>query len=166
MKRLLFVAVLVIGLIGFGVVQAVSAQDTTPPAPVPGNSYGRGMMGGAAGMGLMHDYMHEALAEKLGLTVEELQALHDDGQTFWQIAESKGYTAEQAQQFITDARSAALAALVKDGTITQEQADWMNSRMGGAMGRGAGGCMGGAGLQNGTTTTPRGGMMGRRGGRW
>jgi hypothetical protein len=35
------------------------------------------------------------------------------------------------------------------------------------MGNGAGGCMGGAGWQNGgNTNTPRGGMMGGRGGRW
>lgn len=166
MKRLLFVAVLVVALIGFGVIQSVSAQDTTPPTPVPGAGYGRGMMGGTTGP--MHDYLEKAIAEKLGLTVTELQALHDKGQTFWQIAQDKGFTAEQAQQLMSDARSAALDAMVKDGVITQERADWMKSRMGGAMGRGAGACMGGsAGWQNnGGANTPRGGMMGRRGGRW
>src|SRR5512138_2931420 len=102
---------LVLGIIAvLGVVTLVSAQTQTPP--VPGQGFGRGMMGqgtdGEYGYGPMHDYMETAIAEKLGITVEELEKQHADGKTFWQIAEEKGLTTEQAQQLMTDARSAAL----------------------------------------------------------
>jgi hypothetical protein len=160
MKRLLIVAVLVIALGVFGVAQAVSAQGTNPPTPVPGTGYGMGMMAGFDGMGPMHEYMQKELAGKLGITESELEALYAKGQTFWQIAEDKGFTAEQAQQMMVDARSAALDKMVADKVITKEQADWMKSRMGGMMSGGAGGCMGSG------ANTPRGGMMGGRGGRW
>ena len=167
MKRLLFVAVLVVALVGFGLVQAVSAQDTTPTTPVPGSGYGMGMMAGVNGTGPMHEYMQKALAEKLGITESELEALYAQGKTFWQIAADKGFTTEQAQQMMVDARNAALDAMVKDNVITQEQADWMKNHMSGrGFGRGGGGCMGGFTGNNSGTNTPGGGMMGRRGGRW
>ncbi len=169
MKRVLIVAVLVIalGVLGvFGVVRAVSAQGANPPTPFPGFGNGMGMMAGYNGMGPMHEYMQKELAAKLGITETELEALYAKGQTFWQIAQTKGFTTEQAQQMMIDARNAALDKMVADKVITQAQADWMKSRMGGAMGYGAGGCMGG-GWQNSTGASAQpGGMMGRRGGRW
>ena len=113
------------------------------------------MMGGEPGA--MHAYMEAALAEKLGLTVKELEDLHTQGKTFWQIAEDKGFTTAEAQQMMLDARTTALDQMVKDGTLTQAQADAMKQRSGQMMGNGGqGGCMGGSG-------TPRGGRMG---GRW
>ena len=168
MKKFL-VAALVVGLVAvFGVVTLVSAQNPTPPAP--GQGFGRGMMGGMMGgatgqYGPMHTYMQSALAEKLGLTVDELNAAHADGKTFWDLAEEKGLTAEEAQQAMLDARNTALDAMVKDGTITQEQADWMKSRSGAMMGGGygRGGCMGGQSSDG--TFAPRG-RMGGRGGNW
>ncbi len=160
MKRSITFAMLVgvVGIALFGLVGAVSAQGNTPDTtPAPGWGYGRGgMMGGEYGP--MHEAMEAALAEKLGLTVDELEDRHADGQTFWQIAEEKGYTLEEARQMMLDARSEALAQAVADGTLTQEQADWMNSRSGrmmGGYGAGQGGCTG--------TGTPQGGRMG---GRW
>ena len=92
-------------------------------------------------VGPMHAYMQAELAAKLGLTPEALQELHDDGQTFWQIAEAQGVSAEDAQQMMLDARAVALDKMVADGAITQEQADFMKTRMGGM--QGAGNCQGG-----------------------
>jgi hypothetical protein len=167
MKRFM-IAALVVGVVAvFGVVSLVNAQDSTPPAPGQGFGYGRGMMGGRGGAmmnggairnggmmgangqyGPMHELMQKALAEKLGLTEEQLEAAYTDGKTFWDLAEEKGLTTEEAQQAMLDARTTALDALVADGTLTQEQADWMKSRggamMNGGYGAGRGGCpMGG-----------------------
>ncbi len=162
-----WIAVLVVGLIAaFGVVSLVSAQGTTPTTPpAPGQGWGRGMRGGMMGAdgqyGPMHEAMQAALAEKLGMTVDELNAAHADGKTFWDLAAEKGLTVEDAQQAMLDARGAALDAMVKEGTITQEQADWMKSRGAGRMG-GRGGCMG---QSTDGAFTPRG-RMGGRGGSW
>ena len=168
MKRLLIITLLVGVIAVFGVVSIVSAQDGTPPVPGPGYGPGMmgrgGMMGGSAaqnGYGPMHEYMQKALAEKLGLTVEELQAKYAEGLTFWQIAEEQGLTVEQAQQAMIDARGEALDQMVADGAITQEQADWMRNRTG--QGQIPGGCMGG---RNGSGTVGPRGRMGGRGGSW
>lgn len=166
MKKFIAIAI-VVGLVAvFGVVSLVNAQNPTPPAP--GQGFGRGMMGGMMGgangqYGPMHEYMQAALAEKLGISVDELNAAHADGKTFWDLAEEKGLTAEEAQQAMLDARSAALDAMVADGALTQEQADWMKSHGAGMMGgSGRGGCMG---QSPDGTGTPRG-RMGGRGGSW
>lgn len=159
MKKNLLIALLVLVLGGvaiLGLASTASAQDNVPPVtpnPQQGGRWGR-MGGGMAGtgQGVLHADMQPALAEKLGLTVAELEELHTNGQTFWQIAEEKGYTLEEARQMMLDARSAALDKAAVAGTITQEQADWMKQRGGGMMG--AGGCTG-AGTQM------RGGMRGR-----
>jgi hypothetical protein len=156
MKRIVLIAVFV-GIVSiaavFGFFNVVSAQNGPNTTPVtPGQGYGRGGMMDS-GTGLMQPYMEAALAEKMGLTVDELRDLNAQGKTFWQIAADKGFTTEQAQQMMTDARGSALERMVKDGTITQEQADWMKQRSGRMMGgAGQGGCMG--------TGTTRGGMMG------
>jgi hypothetical protein len=126
---------------------------------------GRGMMtDGVYGTGAMHEYMEEAVASKLGVSVEELESLHAEGKTFWQIAEEKGLADEDARQLMIDARSEALDAMVEDEVIDQEQADAMKTRMsGGRMGGFGAGCMGG-GYNGDSTSAPRGRMMG--GGRW
>jgi hypothetical protein len=160
MKRYWMIAVLVVVVLALGVTGVVLAQNPNPgTTPQPGRGYGmmgqggmmgrggttgRGMMSGtdyqSTGMGQMHEYMQAALAEKLGISVDDLNAAYADGKTFWQVAEDKGLTTEQAQQIMLDARTAALDKMVADGTITQEQAGWMKNRstgmMGGANGRG------------------------------
>lgn len=110
---------------------------------------GRGMMGGygqTGQSGPMHEYMEAAMAEALGMDQEDLEAELDAGKTMWQVAEAKGFTLEQFQTLMLDARKAALAKMVEEGVITQAQADFMLSRMqsgfGGGMGGGRGGCPG------------------------
>jgi hypothetical protein len=102
-----------------------------------------GMMGAnAAGTqdGLMHDEMIAAYAQKLGLTVEDLNTRLANGETMSQVALSQGLTAEQFTALMVDARSQALDQAVKNGTLTQVQADWMKQR-------GAGQMMGGRGMR-------------------
>ena len=107
---------------------------------------GRGARGGMMGQGavsgtqdgFLHDEMIAVYAEKLGISVEDLNARLANGETMAQIASSKGLTADQFRTLMTDARSQAIDQAVKDGTLTQAQADWMKQRGAGMMGNGRG----------------------------
>lgn len=139
------IALAVVAVAVFAGVAYVNAQSPTPGVP-GGRGYGMGggwMMGGSQPM---YEYMHEALAEQLGLTEQEFEDQLAQGKTAWQIAEEKGIAQDAFVQMMTDARSAALDKMVADGVITQEQADWMKTRGGSMMGgygrngAGLGGC--------------------------
>lgn len=159
-KTLLIVAlvVLALGVLGVGV---VAAQGGLP-------SYSQ--RGVADGAGPMHEYMEQAMADALGLSMDEFETRHDAGETFYQIALDEGFKAEEIPALMQAARAEALDAAAADGVISQEQADWMGSR-----GFGRGGMMGGKG--NGECPMYDGGevpsgqfgpgmMNGGRGGRW
>ena len=94
---------------------------------VRGGMMGRGGMV-ARGDGLLHDVMVAAFAEKIGLTVEEINTKLEAGETMWTIAEAQGIAAADFPQLITDVHTAALEKAVADGTITQAQADAMKAR--------------------------------------
>jgi len=133
------IAVAVVGLVAVSVLAGaalVNAQAPTPETQTPWG--GRGyMMGGDQPMA---EFMHAALAEKLGISEADLESQIAAGKTLWQIAEEKGLTAEETTTLMQDARDASLAKMVADGTITQEQSDWMSERGNGMMGgRGANG---------------------------
>ena len=146
-------ALLVVGAVGVGVAYAQSGQ---PPV------YGRGMMGGG-GYGPMHDYVERALAEKLGLTEEQVEEQFAAGKTMYQIALDNGIAEADVPAFLAEAHTAAFDAAVADGLLTREQADFMLQRMQ-ANGYGTGNCPmhNGAGNGNGF----RGGPGGMMGGRW
>ncbi len=126
---------------------------------------GRGMMGGAGGFGY-DSVMLPSLAKALGITQEQLQAEFKAGKSVLDIATAKGISAEKLQADFLAAHKVALAQLVKDGKLTQAQADAMQDRADDqdhpcltqdvvpGQGAGRGGMMGGVG---------RGGrgMMGR-----
>ena len=160
------------------------AQSQTPPVPgypggmmggygAQGGQYGGyGMMDGfgtpggygvmGGGYGPMHEYMVDALAEALNLTPEEIQSRIDAGETPWQIAQTQGLSEEEIQQLMLDAHDKALDGAVEAGTLTQEQADWMDQHMESmwsADGAGFGGCQGAAGAGNTTSGTRYGPMM-------
>lgn len=130
------------------------------------------------GMGAMHLWMHQpggvhdtvwnSLAEKLGLTADELTSQVNDGKTLAQIAEEKGVEVKDLAAIMETGMQAGLEQAVKDGKLTQEQADlmlknmagqyeWMITNMGaGMMGPSAGSMMGpgsGGCHNNGSNTT-------------
>lgn len=152
-KFLLSIVIVAVVAIALGTAGFVYAQSPTPQTPVPGTGYGQGMMGGRGargGMmganvagtqdGLLHDAMIAVYAQKLGISVDDLNARLTKGETMAQIASSNGLTAEQFTTLMADARSQAVAQAVKDGSLTQAQADWMNQR-------GAGMAAGGRGMR-------------------
>jgi hypothetical protein len=86
---------------------------------------GYGMMGGA-----YQDEMHAAIADALGMSVEELeQAMWEDGKTIWQLADEQGISQDEFLAAMQDAHDSVLAQMVADGVISQEQADWMSEHM-------------------------------------
>lgn len=120
MKKTLLIAaivVLALGALGVGV---AFAQGGQPP-------YGS-MMGGY-GYGWIHDYVEQALAAKLGLTEEQVEEALAAGKPMYQIALDNGIAQADLADFMNGVHQDAFAQAVKDGAITQEQADWMLQRM-------------------------------------
>ena len=163
MKRTLSVMVVAAALlVAFGGVGVVLAQEPGNGAVTcPMNGGGRGVGGGGIGAGLMHDDMLAAMAEKLGVSAESLEARIDSGETIYSIARAEGLSDDEIVTMMQEARQAARAAAVADGDLTQEQADWMAQHMDGrgmGMGRSGGGFGMGTGMRGG------GLGMGMRGG--
>lgn len=167
MKKTLWIVILVILALGALGVGVVAAQGGQPPY---------GQRGVADVMGPMHEYMEKAMAESVGLSLEQFEARHDAGETFYQIALAEGFTAEEIPALMQAARAKGLEAAASAGVITQEQAEWMNSRgfgrggmMGGYGGYGSGECPmfdGDAVPYSGQFGPGQGMMGGGRGGRW
>ncbi len=168
-KRMWFIfGAVTLGLL-FGMTGVAFAQTQTPPNGVTPNSVPFGGMGrwGGGGMmgrwsqggqvGAMHNYLIAAIAPKLGIGVDALNAELAAGKTLWQVAEAKGISADQFQTMFLEAKQEALSKMVADGVITQAQADWMLARMNWMLqnGRGFGG--GGMGsCHGGGWQSPRG----------
>src|SRR5512138_740156 len=154
-KTLLIVGLLVValGVLGVGVVFAQGGQP-----PLGGNGYG-----------WMHDYVERALAAKLGLTEKQVEDQLAAGKPMYQIALDNGIKPENLASFMNEVHKDALAQAVKDGKITQQQADRMLLMMQNMIqnGYGPGNCP----MHNGQGVPPAGGrgrgagsgMMGGRG---
>jgi len=193
MKKILLIgSLVVVGLLVFGAAGVVYAQSQLPmfgERPIGERAIhmseqvaGSGMMNGArggmlgqAGSGLLQDYMLAGFATAFGMDVTELEARHDAGETMYDVATSLGFTQEQFSELMVTVRTDAINQALADGVITQDQADWMLSRlaqraeagfgtgactgncqMGGRGGRGGGfgGGMGGSGLRDGSCIQP------------
>lgn len=104
---------------------------------VGGKGFGRRGMGTPQD-GLLADYIEPAIAEAFGLSVDELQARQEAGETLWDIGVEQGLTLEQFQTIMQEAHTNAINNALNDGVITQDQADLMLERLeqGGAFGRG------------------------------
>ena len=157
MKKTLLIAAVVgaVALVlgGIGYVGYAYAQDDDPSTPFGrgfdrhgGFGFGKFGWDDDGDHGLLHDTIEAAIAEALGMTVEELEAAHDEGKSAWDIAQEQGLTEEEFSTMMSDTRSAVLEQALADGTITQEQADWIQSRWDEmeekGFGPGSGGCDG------------------------
>lgn len=148
-KTVLIVAlvVLALGVVGVG---AALAQGGQPP------------------FGSMHEYVEQALAAKLGLTEKQVEDQVAAGKPMYQIALDSGIQQEDLADFMNGVHQDAFAEAVKDGVMTQEQADWMLKRMQNMYqnGYGAGNCPmhNGQGGQFGRGNGFGPGMMQKRGG--
>ncbi len=169
MKKFIVGSLLALLVLGFaGGVLVVNAQTGNPPttpvapvSPMGGMMMQRGQNG--EGLGIMHDALVALLSEKTGIAVADIEAKLDAGATLYTIATEAGLTLDDVKALQLEARDQALSAAVAAGTITQEQADFMKTRMFGQGRQGKGQGMQGMGANCLGTGTPMGGM---RGGRW
>lgn len=120
MKKTILIIGLVILALGVFSVGVAFAQDSQPPV-------GPGMMNGSRGW--MHDYVEEALADKLGITETDVESALASGKTMYQIALDNGIAEADVPALLTEVHTAAFDKAVADGVITREQADFMLQRM-------------------------------------
>jgi len=105
------------------------------------DDFGPGMLGNrkgnnvGQGYGLMQEYQIAALAEKLGITVDDLAAQFNDGKTVLDLAADKGMTVKEFITLQEEARVLAIDKALAAGVISQNQADAMKeNNTGGMMG--------------------------------
>ncbi|GAB4489471.1 MAG: hypothetical protein Fur0016_06630 [Anaerolineales bacterium] len=171
-KVLLVIAVLALAAVIFGAgfvfaqFQPVSAQALPSYFGTSMMGHGGGMIhGGRGGYGPMHDYVEQALAEKLGLTEAQVEEQLAAGKTMYQIALDAGTAEADVPALLEAVHKTAFDKAVAAGVLTQAQADAMFQQMQ-AAGFGANCLNGGLRPLDGTgfQRGHRGGMMG--GGRW
>ena len=152
-KRLAAVVgvVALIAVVGVLVVGTAFAQSGTPgsqatPIAPKDRAFGFGKGLGFMRGGSMADF--DAMAKALGLTPTELFEQLHGGKTLAEIAQAKGVDLAKVQEAANATRIQAqkdrIAQSVKDGTMTQDQADWLLKGLEkGYMGKGMGGFDGG-----------------------
>lgn len=72
--------------------------------------------------------LHDEVAALLGLTPEELIALHQQGKTLAQIAQELGADPAKLEAQLVQVRNAAIDEAVKAGSLTEAQATLMKTR--------------------------------------
>ena len=166
-KSLLIVALVALA---FGTAGAVYAQSSTPAvgSTAVGGNFARGGRGGRDGFGqaggnlaqvspinldgVLHDELIASFAAALELPESEIESRLADGETLSEIALSTGLTQDDFFTLMDKVHGEVINQAVKDGLLTEEQADWMlsrsNRRLGGQVidgGRGMGRGMYGSG---------------------
>ena len=113
---------------GFGARGSMMGTAGNVGGRMMGGAYGGGMMLGGT-TGPMHTYMVDAYAQALGLSVDDIQAEIDAGKSMYQIVADQGLSDEEIKGVMIQAHTLALNAMVADGLLTQEQADYRLERM-------------------------------------
>ncbi len=132
LKKSLWIALVLAGVLVLGVAGVTLAQDTQPPVTTDNSctcdcsSYGgRGGHGGMKGFGRGNGSLVSATAEVTGLSEDKVTTALQEGQTIAQIAEGAGKKATDIVEAFVAARKTELDAAVKAGNLTQKQADLM-----------------------------------------
>lgn len=99
-------------------------QADTIIANIESGNFGFGNHHGNSGSRwLSRDEKRAIIAGALGMTVEELEAAKDSGQSMSEIIEAQGMTTEQYEAALQTALIEAANQAVTDGELTQEEAD-------------------------------------------
>jgi hypothetical protein len=137
---LIAVAAALLGLGLFAGTQVAQAQGFTDSLIAPVRALNAaGQQGGPGGQGRPHgdkgwmadyrDELHAAIADGLGMTVEEFDAAIQGGKTPFEIATDKGLTQAQFGEILLNAHKEVLALAVSDGKLTQDEADQILAHM-------------------------------------
>ncbi len=178
MKKILVIAsAVVMAVVIFGAGFLFAQSNVANAAGLVAGFVPGGMMGGRGGMAPMQDYVEQALADKLGMTLADVETALDGGKSMYQLAIDKGIKAADVTALLTEVHKTGLAKAVSAGVLTQVQADSMlqnmtangfnytgrpmmqnstgrGGMMGGRGGKGQGGMMGGRGQTQQPTVTP------------
>jgi len=123
----IFVSVLV-ALVVLAGATITFAQGPTLPDRLGSRSGGRRppWPGSGRGLGIRdNEILNAAIAEFLGISVEELEEALADGEIIRTLVEESGLDMAEVQTALQAARAEMLQQAVADGSITQEQADLM-----------------------------------------
>lgn len=127
MKKFLMIGTLIATLvIGLGAAGVAYAQTATPTAEDAASAVTQGFRGGRGDRQVQYalrEYVNTATAEAFGLTVEELDALRDEGKSLVDVAIEQNMTVADFDAKMDAARQSAVEQAVTDGVITQAQAD-------------------------------------------
>jgi hypothetical protein len=88
---------------------------------------------------LLNKYMIQAQADAFGMSVDDLNARLAKGERLEDIAQEKGWTRDDMRAKMPEVLDQAISAALKDGAITQQQADDLKKRAPNAGGSGTGG---------------------------
>ena len=78
---------------------------------------------------LLQPYMEAAIADYLGVSVDELQGMREEGLTWQSYAQEQGLSDDEIRDLRVDLFTTAVNNALADGTITQEQADRILERI-------------------------------------
>jgi len=124
-KMLLLIGGLLVALLVVGVVGATVGYAQSSPTPLfngrgPGDGHGGPHLGQAE---------LEAAAKTLGMTADELASALKDGKTLQDVADEAGVAFEEVQTAIQAAHAVEMRdhiqQALKDGKLTQANADWL-----------------------------------------
>ncbi|MDK2980564.1 MAG: hypothetical protein PWQ55_911 [Chloroflexota bacterium] len=94
----------------------------------------------------LDEYMIPAIADVLGMSEADVAAEYDAGATFTSLALAQGVPADQVFDLFDSVRTQAIDLAVADGSLTAEEAAWLQSVQQGGNARGAAAGMRGTGL--------------------
>lgn len=79
--------------------------------------------------GVLQGYIEAAMADILGITVEELQAAKEAGTPLAELVEAAGLTMEEFRSALQDAAPGIVEQALADGVITEQQADFILEKL-------------------------------------
>ena len=130
----------VLSLVGLGVAMA---QDRTPESPdFPGCPNCPFEASGDDVRQVLHSYMVSAMANALGISIEDFESYRESGLTIFEIAEELNLDIDALSEAVSQVRQDAIDMAFADGVLTQDQYEFMIERadfghhFGGGMGDG------------------------------
>lgn len=123
-KTLVIVAIAIASVAALGLM-AFSFADAAGGFDVPSLQAFDGPQFKEQGEGALVPYVEEAIADILGISVEELQAAHEDGVPMETLIEEAGLTPEEFRAALDEATPGIVEQALNDGAITEEQANFI-----------------------------------------
>lgn len=132
--RITTIVTVLIALVAFAGVTAAFAQGPNQPdgiTPPRVNQAGNAAGQGLGAMAVDQAALHAAIANALGMRVQDFEAAIAAGETPYTLAQQQGVDYAAVQAAMDAAHEEALQQSVANGLISQEQASWILSHRGG-----------------------------------